>query len=150
MIYLLQPEFESELSARQEYLSVAFNSYFILIERNSEFIGLQSFPLTPDNIIIFYGHNSWIAKLFLKLRDYIKEDIKIINSCDIGFLFEQYLFKDYTDIYFSKTDEYGFVPCYKGSLFNLSFDATQSEIEMLNKSHLPLIERIHFAYRKVA
>lgn len=49
MIYLLQMPFEKELNARIDYLSNAFDSFFIQIDRNQDFIKLQSFPLIKDN-----------------------------------------------------------------------------------------------------
>ena len=147
MIYLLQSSFERELNARIEYLSSAFDSYFLQIDRNQDFIKLQSFPLIDDNIIIFYGHNYWIREFFQKYGSSIQHSIKIVNSCE---LVNQSIFRKQKNLFYSKSDKCGRVIRYPGAEFNLRFDATQSEIEMLNKRSLPLMDRIAFAYRKVA
>lgn len=148
MKYMLQPEFESELSYRCEYLSTAFSLYFMPVYKNRFFIELQSFPYVHDNIIMFYGHNNWVRLLFLYFGDHFKNDIKIINSCD--FCDEDKVFKGQKNIYYSKTDENGFVQCYNGSEYNMPFDVTRSEIEVLSKSEYTFIDKIAFAYRKVA
>lgn len=147
MIYLLQSSFERELNARIEYLSSAFDSYFLQIDRNQDFIKLQSFPLIDDNIIIFYGHNYWIRECFLRYGSSIRYSTKIVNSCD---LINRSVFNKQKNLYYSKCDVHGSVIRYPGAEFNLCFDATQSEIEMLLKRSLPLKDRIAFAYRKVA
>ena len=147
MIYFLQKPFEKELNARLEYLSIAFNSYFFPIDRNQDAIILQSFPLTEDNIIVLYGHNYWIRDFFLRFGNDIRHRIKIVNSCNIV---NRTIFRKQKNLYFSKNDERGRVFRYPGAEFNLPFDVTQSELEMLNKRNLPLMERIRYAYRKVA
>lgn len=147
MIYLLQMPFEKELNARIDYLSNAFDSFFIQIDRNQDFIKLQSFPLIEDNTIIFYGHNFWIREYFMRFGSSIQNSTKIINSCD---LLDRSVFNKQKNLYYSKCDDHGRVIRYPGSEFNLRFDVTQSEIEMLIKRSLSLKERIASAYRKAA
>ncbi len=148
MKYILQPKFKSELSYRCEYLSKAFNLCFMPVYKSDYFIELHSFPLVHDNVIMFYGHNNWVRLLFLVFGEHFKNEIKIINSCD--FCDEDKVFKRQKNVYYSKTDENGYVQCYDGCAYNMPFDVTRSEIEVLSKPSYSFIDKIAFAYRKVA
>lgn len=148
MVYILQPKFESELSYRCEYLSRAFSLYFVPVYKSQHFIELHSFPFVYDHVIMFYGHNNWVRLLFLSYGEHFKNDIKIINSCD--FYDKDKVFKEQKNIYYSKTDENGYVQCFDGSAYNLPFDVTRSEIEVLSKPASSFMDKITFAYRKVA
>ena len=62
--YILQCCFENELKARQEYLYLALNTYFVVVDRNNSLIELRSFPYNDDNIVMLYGHNYWVKRFF--------------------------------------------------------------------------------------
>jgi hypothetical protein len=146
--YILQCCFENELKARQEYLYLALNTYFVVVDRNNSLIELRSFPYYDDNIVMLYGHNYWVKRFFVVYGNKIKNCLKIVTSCDL--IDNGSLFVGQKNLYYSKSDDYGRVYCYEGNAFGLSFDVTTSELDFLNSSKLPLMRRIQFAYRKVA
>ncbi len=148
MRYLIQSCFEHELKARQEYLNSVFKTNFIVVDRNQAFIELQSFPLCDDHIILLYGHNYWIGLFFSIFGEGIKNDIKVVTSCDL-FGYKSVL-KGQKNLYYCKVNKDGYVVCYKGEQFNMPFDVTQSELELLNNADLPFEEKVNFAYRRVS
>lgn len=147
MIYILQPLFESELASRKDYLLHTFHFYFIEVQRTSKFIELRSFPFINDDIVILYGHCPWVLRYFAEHRLELEQKIKVINSCYPAMVVP--LLKQ-KQIYYSKVNEKGKACCYDGGAFGLSFDVTDSELDALNSSHLPLLEQIGFAYERVA
>ena len=148
MRYLIKPCFEHEIKARQEYLYSVFKVSFIVVTKNQAFIELQSFPICNDHIIFLYGHNNWIGFFFSLFGEFIKNDTKIVTSCD---LFEnKSVLKGQKNLYYCKVNKDGYVMCYQGEQFNMPFDVTQSELELLNNADLPFEEKVNFAYRRVS
>lgn len=148
MRYILQPSFKNELEGRQKYLFLVFNLYFIQVPGIfNDSIELESFPFEQDNILILYGHNYWIRSFFHEFGRQIKNKTKIVNSCD--WMDSRKVFAGQKDLYFNKTQN-GSLICYSGKEFNLPFDVSQSELELLNLKSLTFKEKVQFAYRKVS
>ena len=147
MTYILQRVFESELAARKEYLIHTYHFYFIEVNRTPSFIELKSFPFIDDDIIMLYGHCPWLLSYFAIYGPELKEKTKIINSCYPDRILPILKQKH---IYYSKVSSTGEAYCYDGSSFGISFDITDSELDALNSAHLPFMEQIEFAYKKVA
>lgn len=147
MTYILQSQFESELSARKEYLLNTFHLYFVEVKRTHTFIELQSFPFKDDNIVMLYGHYPWILFYFMTYGAALKYKTKIINSCyphlAIPLLKQE-------NIFYSKVNSFGEACCYDGRKFGIPFNITDSELDALNSAHLPLMDQIKFAYERVA
>lgn len=147
MTYILQPLFKSELASRKDYLLHTFHFYFVEVERTTDYIELRSFPFRNDDIVILYGHFSWVLHYIKEHRLELAQKIKVINSCYPAIVVP--LLKQ-KQIYYSKVNEKGEACCYDGGAFGLSFDVTDSELDALNSAHLPLLEQIGFAYERVA
>lgn len=148
MRYLIQTRFEDELKARQEYLYLVFKTHFIIVNRNQSFIEMQSFPFVDDHIILLYGHNNWIESFFTAYGEDVKNDIKVVTACDL--FRHKAVLNGQKNLFYCKVDKNGYVPCYKGEQFNMSFDISQSELELLNNADLPFKEKVNFAYRRVS
>ena len=148
MRYILQNRFSNELQARQEYLYLALKSYFVVTENNYLFTVLRDFPFKEDNIIMLYGHNDWVATFFRLLGKDIVNFVKVVNSCSLYSEFPVLVGQE--NLYYCKLDGFGRSICYDGSNYGLTFDVTESELDFLNVSKLPLMKRIEFSYRKVA
>lgn len=147
MTYLLQPLFTSELVARKEYLFLTYHFFFVEVKKTPDFIELKSFPFRNDNVVMLYGHCPWLLHYFAVYGSELKKKTKIINSCYPNLILS--LIKQ-KNIYYSKVSTTGETYCYDGNKYGISFDITDSELDALNSAHLPLIEQIKFAYKKVA
>lgn len=146
MRYAIKCTDEQELKYRLEYLEEIFKMKFMFEIKKDDFLIYHSFPIRNSNIFFIIGHCHEIKK-FLE-NNKIKEKNVVINSCYPNSISKISKIKS-KKIYFSKTEETGKNYLFNGSEYNLQFDITNSELDLLNSKKNRVIEKIRDSYVKL-
>ena len=146
MKYILQRQFEHELSARREYLLSTYHKFFVVYSVTPTYIEMESFPFDDNSVLLLYGHCNWIIKYCLANHSSISQKTKIIHSCFPSFVANAI---HQEKVYFSKVNALGYTECFNGIPFGFNFKISNSELDAYNSAHLPFWEQIRFAYKKV-
>lgn len=146
--YILDRRLEIQLLPHKDYLYQVFHQYFVETDRTSKYIELSNFPTTTGDVLFVYGHCGWVIEFFLAQKHQVTERIKVINSCYpqkvLPFLLP------IQNVYYSKVNSRGEDHLRDGTAFGFDFDITDSELDLFNARHLPLMQQIQSAYVKVA
>ena len=146
--YILQPALKAETEARLFYLNKALRCSFSQSASSSDFIELVSYPPLAKSFLFVTGHNWWVAEFFQRFRSDSAADVTVINSCTPMAMLARLPWLE--NVYYCRTDLLGRAPLRDGSAFGLSFEATDSELDLLNAPGSDLLSRLQVSYQKVA
>lgn len=146
MRYLIHRERKNEVEARKEYLYNTFKLWFVKIGELENFEILKSFPFNDDSILLAYGHNSEIARLFKYYGDEIKEKNIAIISCDENRP-EDYHLKGRNIYLAPQRDKRAQLFC--GNEYKFDFDVTEAEIRLHNCRKDEPLEKIKSVFDKI-
>lgn len=130
MRYLLTKKNAHEQELRQQFLFEVFHLWFVNNGELGDFDILQAFPFcSNDDILIIYGHNYSIRRLFEAYSDAIYEKNIFIISCSLD---NNCDYRIYGKNVFLAPQTNRRAQLLRGTEFGFDFDITQAELSLYN------------------
>lgn len=145
MRYLVQKEFEKEITARRRFLYDCFGIWMYVGRPEKDFIPLLSMPdAFQKDVLFLYGHNNAVNRYLVENQDSISEQTVILITCQASYKFERYGRKD-RKIYIAR-QENNTVKIYDKEDYCFDFDPCDSELICYNLKKGNVLEMIERAF----
>lgn len=137
---------KDEIKNRLEFLKIIFKLNFLFKECKNNFYIYSSFPANRLDVFFISGHSNHVENFLIKVD--ISEKRLVLNSCKINNLKDiEHLKKK--KIYISEHNKDGASDLLIGEEFNISFNLTHSELNLLNSNKKSGMPKFRHAFNKI-